>query len=265
MDISINKAFLLSLMFSLTTAGSGSVVAENTSSASRKNMPESLQRAFQSIHDSTLLPGAGLVVFETEEGLFFITSDGRYVIKGDLYDKWHEQDVRSIEGIKYLSDKTPIEKMGINVNELNSVAIGEGEKVITVFLDPISSSATDILNKIEKAGLKDSYKFQIIFLPQKRTKTLNSVQIYQAIEQMSEAEKIDRLLPLIMRGGQDQLEKILTNPKKMLSMTSPPKTLAKSLVAQKLLGVRVLPTLIVNSSGKTVQGVENIDLNQILL
>ena len=123
-----------------------------------------LKDQVQKIKATKHLPVQGLSIVETTDGKTFLVSDnGRFaVIGGRWIDLFEGKTITGIADSGTL-DKLNLGRMGINVEEFFSYTIGDGEKVVTVFVDPACDECRSLVSQMQSLGRR--FTFRVVILP----------------------------------------------------------------------------------------------------
>lgn len=108
------------------------------------------------------LPINGMVAAVKNGKLAFVSSNGRFVFQGTVYDTWNKKDVTTIAEAKFANEYLDLEKLKFEVDELAPMVVGKGEKEVVVFYDPYCPSCHQLIEDIE--GL-DGYTFKFVAIP----------------------------------------------------------------------------------------------------
>ena len=106
---------------------------------------------------------SSLKAIESNGNIFFMSPNGRFVIQGDLTDTWQKKKLVTLKEIDYAAKHINFEKMGLPVDELNVIKIGEGKKDIVIFVDPQCDPCKKFFQKAKKHT--DKYTFKFIVVP----------------------------------------------------------------------------------------------------
>ncbi|MBU2952241.1 disulfide isomerase DsbC N-terminal domain-containing protein [Marinobacter sp. F3R08] len=111
------------------------------------------------------LPIDGLVAYETENGgLFFMSSDGRYVFSGgQVSDVWNGSVLKTGTDASRSAESIPLENMNIDFDQLDALEIGTGNKVVHVITDPACPACKKLGDQMHQ--FTDEYTFKILALP----------------------------------------------------------------------------------------------------
>lgn len=111
------------------------------------------------------MPVDGLVAYETENGgLFFMSSDGRYVISGgQVSDVWNGSVLKTGQDVSHSAQSIPLENMEIDFDQLDALEVGTGDKVVHVITDPACPACKKLNDQMQE--YTDEYTFKILALP----------------------------------------------------------------------------------------------------
>ena len=76
------------------------------------------------ITDMTTLPTEGLKIIATDRGMIAVTSNGRWVIKGTVYDTWQMRAVRSVADVRESANKIDLERLKVDIDGLEPLYVG---------------------------------------------------------------------------------------------------------------------------------------------
>lgn len=109
------------------------------------------------------LPITGLSVVEDDGEFVFISSNGRFVISGQLTDVWQKRKLTTLAELAELSQRIPIESFDLDITKLNAFRVGHGAKRVVTFVDPFSAASKELV--MEAQLLTDHYTFDFIVVP----------------------------------------------------------------------------------------------------
>lgn len=111
-----------------------------------------------------MLPVAGMLAVE-KNGKFAIVSDnGRFIIQGKVYDTWSQKELHTLDEAREAANYIPIDKAKMGFEDLAPLSIGTGEKVITMFSDPVCKFCKDIMDEA-RTSLPEGYRLDVLMLP----------------------------------------------------------------------------------------------------
>ncbi len=112
------------------------------------------------------LPIQGMTMVESGGQVFFMSRNGRYVIKGDLHDMWAGGErIPDIATLAATSSKINLDKIGIKMEDLFTLAYGSGPEEVTIFVSPGCPHCKNTLQDVTKGDLGEKYTFNIVPLP----------------------------------------------------------------------------------------------------
>ena len=122
-------------------------------------------RTGKSIERVVTIPADQVRVVKPSGGapLVFIIGNGRFAFSGPLIDVWEKKKLTTLEEIEAAANRIDLQKLGFQADKLNLIRVGEGKKVITVFVDPLCGWCHRLLREIQedKTFLKD-YRLDLI-------------------------------------------------------------------------------------------------------
>lgn len=96
-------------------------------------------------------------------GIVFVTSNGRYAIKGTIVDTWTKTPLNSLKEIAYSTSHINLNAMGLDVKTLNTITIGNGPRKITIFVDPLCSKCKELIKQAQSKY--SEYTFNLVVVP----------------------------------------------------------------------------------------------------
>ena len=190
----------------------------------------------------TLPTVTGLKAVVSEGELVFISDNGRFAIKGTLYDTWHKTRITSLAALKQLSNTLYLDKLGVKLNELEPLILADNPVATTaskvvVFVDPRCPHCHKLLQQAKR--LSDQFTFQIVALP------LLSRSSTDMVRQLGCAQDKQQALKALLSG---QYQGLIQQPD---CDTTP---MHRALITGNILGIKAVPFLIA-PDGRTFQGV----------
>lgn len=145
----------------LTLAGIAS--AQASQQPPEKSLKE-LVESVNPIESMIRLPITGMQAVEDDEGkIIFVSDSGRFAIVGELVDVWQAKTLDSMSQIREAIEKIDLRGDGIDVDSLNTVSSGHGDKEVIVFVDPTCTTCQKLMTDAE--GLAEDYTFKFIVIP----------------------------------------------------------------------------------------------------
>ena len=111
------------------------------------------------------IPTQNLQAVLTRQGnLVVLTSNGRYVFRGEVYDAWAKKPLRSIDEIAESVSVIDLKKLDLNTADLNPLVYGSGPSDVVVFVDPHCPWCGRLMAQIAQSpALASTYRF--LFMP----------------------------------------------------------------------------------------------------
>ena len=132
--------------------------------------PEFPRDVLSGIDAMQRLPVDGFHIVESQGRLLLVSTNGHYAVMGGrILDLWNSVEIHSVSDVDQTL-RIPLHRMGIKLDELGAVTVGQGaqEAAVTVFLDPASPETHRILPKIQ--SLLGRYAFNVVFVPAQATR-----------------------------------------------------------------------------------------------
>jgi thiol:disulfide interchange protein DsbC len=206
------------------------------SHAAKPITPSTVEQVAKSITGQASLPVDGLKVLEANGKLYFISGNGRYVFRGEVYDTWLQSHIDTIAQAQESSSRILLSKMGVRIDDLLTVRMGHGAKEVVFFTDPQCSQCHALANEADQ--YTNEYTF--VFVPVPALGDESNRLIKRLACARDERQQLDALL----HGTIEQLETLNKCPEEKY---------AKSLVTANLLGVDGIPYLI-SDDGRVSRG-----------
>lgn len=152
----------------LTAAVLGTTAQANSFSATtpggeQLSLSELIEKADTSISDVIPLPIRGMSAVESDDGtIMFVSDTGRFAIVGELVDVWQAKTLDSMRDIQEAVETMNLRSQGIDVEKLNVASVGTGPKEVVVFVDPICSTCTSLMEDAEKLAADYTFRFLVI-------------------------------------------------------------------------------------------------------
>ena len=93
------------------------------------------------------LPVTGMKAVESNGRIVFMSDSGRFVIDGTLYDAWSKKPLTSLEEIREAGNTLDLSRLGLKMDDLNPLTLGEGKKKVVVFVDPRCPHCHELLKQ----------------------------------------------------------------------------------------------------------------------
>lgn len=124
--------------------------------------------------DVATLPIQGLKAIQQEGEVVFMSDNGRFVIKGELYDLWTRQRVTDFQAMQRLSQRLDLKKMKLDIEALNTVTMGSDANAVVIFINPHCPDCKALIQAAKP--LTNAYRFHWVLLPDSDPKTVKQIQ-----------------------------------------------------------------------------------------
>lgn len=151
---------ILSVLLTVAVLAPAQAATTATPPAMASAMPDLSSANIQAM---TALPVQSLQAVQTEQRLLFLSENGRYVIDGTLYDTWSRESLTSVSAIQAATQRIDLAGLGLNLDDLLTFTLGNGEQEVVVFVDPRCPHCHHLLQEASK--LVESYRFVIVPIP----------------------------------------------------------------------------------------------------
>ena len=118
------------------------------------------------INNAIELPVKAIQAVNTDSAIFFISKDGRYAFKGQMYDVWEKKSLKTMDDISYSATHISLKKLGVNVDSLNTITLNKSQstgKDVVIFIDPQCSICHQLIKNSQ--ALASEYNFKFIVVP----------------------------------------------------------------------------------------------------
>jgi thiol:disulfide interchange protein DsbC len=205
------------------------------------------KKTFQKIDSVKRIPINGLVMVEAGGQYYLVSDNGRFaILGGKLIDVWSSKEIKNPDDVDR-SGRIPLDKLGINQDELSTFTLGTGKQVVTVFMDPTCPHCHNMLTQFSKLGKE--YTFKLVMLPL----------LGEAATEISKKLVCNKnkkaSLDAVMTAKYDALPSVTTD--------CDMKPLQRAIVAAQVIGVNGVP-FIVAMDGTVARG-EVADIAKFLL
>jgi len=194
---------------------------------------------FGEIRSARSLPIHGVKMIESDKGVFFISENGRFAWKGPIYDMWNAKPVATIEDAETVVNHIDVKKIGVKPNDLATLSFGEGQQEEIIFVSSACPHCKKLLEQAVELG--EQYRFHIILIPMGRKSMKQTRQLLCAPDQ-------GRAVKALLTGDYEGLG----------SGDCRIKSLQRTLVAARILGIRSVPYLIRHDGQVKTGGVKNL-------
>lgn len=182
------------------------------------------------------LPIDGVTAVDNAGQIVFVSSNGRFVFSGQVYDIWQGKPLNTMPDIQQAATHIYLDGMKIHPTDLNTVTMGEGPLEVTMFTDPLCEHCHALATEAKKH--LDDFTIHMVVVPALGDKSDELArQLYCSSEGQAE---IDALL----NGTLGELSTVENCDTTGYDMT---------LLAAEILGVNGVPFLI-HDDGRVSRG-----------
>lgn len=122
--------------------------------------------AVHRIEASQQLPGGGrfaAVKLQGQDGLYFLSGDGRILIKGTAYDLWNGRTLASLEDVRRTASRLDLEGFVPIWPQLDPIRLGTGAHTVVAFVTPGCPHCQALVDQART--LADRYRFLLLPIP----------------------------------------------------------------------------------------------------
>jgi len=176
------------------------------------------------------LPGSDISIVESAGSTFFLSSNGRYALRGEAWDLWNAKPIRSVTEATSVAGHIDLNRMGLKIADLTHFDYGTGKRDVVIFLDPRCPHCKATIKQM--AALSGDYRFRIVPVP-----VLGK-----------ESQALMKHMGCVPASGRDKVTKaLLDDAYDTLPAEDPNCDLAplqRVLVTAQIIGIRGVPDLI---------------------
>lgn len=96
-----------------------------------KNIPQNSQEVKRFV-----VPTIGIIALEIDGKVNLLSSNGRFVIQGTLYDTWAKKPLTTMSEITKNASIIPMKELNLNIADLRPAVWGDGPKKVMIFTAP---------------------------------------------------------------------------------------------------------------------------------
>jgi len=146
--------------FPWLAAAALSVLLPLASQAQEIELPSKMPK----IDGAVALPIKGIQAIESQGQIHFISDNGRYMFVGQLVDMWSpEKNLSTFSQIKKSAELINLRAMGVDIDSLNTMVIGSGQKEVVAFVDPKCGVCHKLM--ADAKAMVSEYTFKFISVP----------------------------------------------------------------------------------------------------
>ena len=96
-------------------------------------------------------------------GLYFLSSDGRILIKGAAYDLWAGRQLDTLAEVQHAASHIELEGFAKLWPQLDPIVVGQGPRTVVAFVAPGCPYCQKLMDTAQ--GLADRYRFLLLPIP----------------------------------------------------------------------------------------------------
>lgn len=148
----------LASLLGLALTGAGTLAAQEHSQQS----PTALTGKIEA---TQRLPGGtfSAVRIAGRPDLYFLSENGRFLIKGQAYDLWSGEELRSIDAVRAATDNVNLTGLDAIWPDLAPLPVGRGSQDVVIFVAPTCPACTQLLDQLP--AFEDRYRFLLLPIP----------------------------------------------------------------------------------------------------
>ena len=108
------------------------------------------------------LPATSMTLIEANGKSFLVSDNGRIVVTGKMYDMWNGVELTSVADVNKYAYKIDVSKLGLKLDDLGAITIGNGKKEVIAFIDPNSAPSHKF---VQTAARLNQYTLKLIMIP----------------------------------------------------------------------------------------------------
>ena len=97
------------------------------------------------------------------DGLYFLSSDGRILIKGAAYDLWAGRQLDTLAEVQHAASHIELEGFARLWPQLDPIVVGQGPSTVVAFVAPGCPYCQKLMDAAQ--GLTDRYRFLLLPIP----------------------------------------------------------------------------------------------------
>lgn len=138
-------------------------------------------------NETTPLPVNGMMAAVKNGKLAFVSSNGRFVFQGKVYDVWNGKDLETLDDVRHAYNYMNLKKLDFRADMLKPYVVGNGAKEVIGFFDPYCPSCHLL---IEDARKESEYTFKFIPIPVMGDASIKAIRFAFCSADKEKAEEI---------------------------------------------------------------------------
>lgn len=147
----------------LLAGGSATTAQQSTPLPALQRGPEA--QALREIEATRQLPAGSFsaVKVKGRQGLYFLSSDGRILIKGSAYDLWSGRSLATLADVERAATRIDLKGFAAIWPDLDPLTLGEGPATVVAFVSPGCPLCRSLIEQAQ--ALTDRYRFLLLPIP----------------------------------------------------------------------------------------------------
>lgn len=178
-------------------------------------------------------PFTHAVTLQGREGIAYVSTNGRFFLRGVIFDTWTGKTIQTMEELKESKRNLNLDDLGVKEEDVKPMYYGSGPKKVTIFVDPLCPFCGQLFDQmIGDPSYARDYTFQIFNVPYLGEKSTKAVTVIECVADREAA-----------------LKALLTKDQRwMMSQPAPdncdPQPIMQRTIMAQVLGVSGVPFLI---------------------
>ena len=97
--------------------------------------------------------------------LYFVSQNGRYVMRGPVYDLWEGKELDTLDAVKVSAQSVGLKGFDAVLSQVEPMIIGDGPRRIELFVDPYCPYCKKLLEQVPEALATKRFTFVILPIP----------------------------------------------------------------------------------------------------
>ena len=151
------------LALALLLAAGPAAAQQGTSLPALQRGPEA--QALREIEATRQLPAGSFsaIKIKGRQGLYFLSSDGRILIKGSAYDLWSGRNLTTLDDIERAATRIDLKGFAAIWPQLDPLTLGRGPGTVVAFVSPGCPLCRSLIDQAQ--SLTDRYRFLLLPIP----------------------------------------------------------------------------------------------------
>lgn len=119
----------------------------------------------ETFEEMVALPGGSFsaVTIRGRPGMYFLSANGRYAIKGEITDLWSGTRLNSMDEVRASVNTLDVSALDDFWDDLAPAVFGSGPETVTVFVDPLCSACAGHMHELE--AYYQTHTFRVVPVP----------------------------------------------------------------------------------------------------